>query len=168
MARQRLGQHFLADPAVRERIRASLPLRPNDIWLEIGAGHGEMTQRPRRQRPPRHRRPSRSQKIRPAPRRRPQKARNEWPGCLSSNGVFGPGIGSHWPVGISRLWQHPLLHHFPYPPSFVKLRAQYPFHPRGPSSRNRRTHCLSPVPKRTTETLQDCMRLSMMRVSRGG
>jgi len=44
MARQRLGQHFLADPAVRERIRASLPLRPNDIWLEIGAGHGEMTQ----------------------------------------------------------------------------------------------------------------------------
>jgi 16S rRNA A1518/A1519 N6-dimethyltransferase RsmA/KsgA/DIM1 with predicted DNA glycosylase/AP lyase activity len=43
MARQRLGQHFLADPAVRERIRGSLPLRPNDIWLEIGAGHGEMT-----------------------------------------------------------------------------------------------------------------------------
>jgi 16S rRNA A1518/A1519 N6-dimethyltransferase RsmA/KsgA/DIM1 with predicted DNA glycosylase/AP lyase activity len=44
MARQRLGQHFLADPAVRERIRASLSLRPNDIWLEIRAGHGVMTQ----------------------------------------------------------------------------------------------------------------------------
>lgn len=44
MARQRLGQHFLTDPAVLERIRASLPLHPNSIWLESDAGHAEMPQ----------------------------------------------------------------------------------------------------------------------------
>ena len=43
MARQRLGQHFLADPAWRARILATLGLRANDTWIEIGAGHGEMT-----------------------------------------------------------------------------------------------------------------------------
>jgi 16S rRNA (adenine1518-N6/adenine1519-N6)-dimethyltransferase len=44
MARQRLGQHFLGDMGWRKRILATLPLRPNDIWVEIGPGHGEMTQ----------------------------------------------------------------------------------------------------------------------------
>jgi 16S rRNA (adenine1518-N6/adenine1519-N6)-dimethyltransferase len=44
MARQRLGQHFLADPAWRARILATLVLRADDTWIEIGAGHGEMTQ----------------------------------------------------------------------------------------------------------------------------
>jgi len=47
---QRLGQHFLADPAWRERI-AGVVLRPRasadaeraGLWIEIGAGHGEMT-----------------------------------------------------------------------------------------------------------------------------
>lgn len=44
MARQRLGQHFLGDPGWRKRILDTLPRAPDDIWLEIGAGHGEMTQ----------------------------------------------------------------------------------------------------------------------------
>jgi len=44
MARQRLGQHFLKNPAWRKRILETLPLRPGDTWLEIGAGHGEMTE----------------------------------------------------------------------------------------------------------------------------
>lgn len=44
MARQRLGQHFLGDIGWRKRILATLPLAPNDIWIEIGPGHGEMTQ----------------------------------------------------------------------------------------------------------------------------
>ncbi|MGH9698548.1 MAG: 16S rRNA (adenine(1518)-N(6)/adenine(1519)-N(6))-dimethyltransferase RsmA [Candidatus Acidiferrales bacterium] len=44
MARQRLGQHFLGNPAWRQRILETLPLSPGDTWLEIGAGHGEMTQ----------------------------------------------------------------------------------------------------------------------------
>ncbi|MGA7855987.1 MAG: 16S rRNA (adenine(1518)-N(6)/adenine(1519)-N(6))-dimethyltransferase RsmA [Candidatus Acidiferrales bacterium] len=44
MARQRLGQHFLGDIGWRKRILATLPLGPNDIWVEIGPGHGEMTQ----------------------------------------------------------------------------------------------------------------------------
>ena len=50
MTPQRLGQHFLADPAWRERIARAV-LRPPPsanakragLWIEIGAGHGEMT-----------------------------------------------------------------------------------------------------------------------------
>ena len=51
MARQRLGQHFLADSSWRKKIaRAirvsgqSLTPAANDCWIEIGAGHGEMTE----------------------------------------------------------------------------------------------------------------------------
>jgi 16S rRNA (adenine1518-N6/adenine1519-N6)-dimethyltransferase len=45
MARQRLGQHFLASEAWREKIaRAVLaPHCKGGVWIEIGAGHGEMT-----------------------------------------------------------------------------------------------------------------------------
>ena len=53
MARQRLGQHFLGDPAWREQIARAIrvsaqSLAPsahdkNFCWIEIGAGHGEMT-----------------------------------------------------------------------------------------------------------------------------
>ena len=38
-----LGQHFLHDPGVRQKILHLLRCRPQDCWLEIGAGHGEMT-----------------------------------------------------------------------------------------------------------------------------
>ena len=44
MSRQRLGQHFLHDLGWRERILATLPLAANQTWIEIGPGHGEMTQ----------------------------------------------------------------------------------------------------------------------------
>jgi 16S rRNA (adenine1518-N6/adenine1519-N6)-dimethyltransferase len=56
MARQRLGQHFLADPGWREQIAQALRVSPQSIsplsstphkpycWIEIGAGHGEMTE----------------------------------------------------------------------------------------------------------------------------
>jgi 16S rRNA (adenine1518-N6/adenine1519-N6)-dimethyltransferase len=43
MARQRLGQHFLSDPAWQNRILEKLPRAPGDVWVEIGAGHGELT-----------------------------------------------------------------------------------------------------------------------------
>jgi 16S rRNA (adenine1518-N6/adenine1519-N6)-dimethyltransferase len=43
MAPQRLGQHFLKDEAWRARILRSLAPRLDQVWLEIGAGHGEMT-----------------------------------------------------------------------------------------------------------------------------
>lgn len=53
MPRQRLGQHFLADLGWREQIarairvspHSTLPLAADDqhCWVEIGAGHGEMT-----------------------------------------------------------------------------------------------------------------------------
>jgi 16S rRNA (adenine1518-N6/adenine1519-N6)-dimethyltransferase len=53
MARQRLGQHFLADLDWREQIarairvspHSTIPLPPDKehCWIEIGAGHGEMT-----------------------------------------------------------------------------------------------------------------------------
>jgi len=44
VAGQRLGQNFLSDPAWRERIAALLPVRGDEMWVEIGAGHGEMTE----------------------------------------------------------------------------------------------------------------------------
>jgi 16S rRNA (adenine1518-N6/adenine1519-N6)-dimethyltransferase len=56
MARQKLGQHFLNDAGWREKIaRAirvsahgmespSIPAVQNYCWIEIGAGHGEMTE----------------------------------------------------------------------------------------------------------------------------
>ena len=53
MPRQRLGQHFLADLDWREQIarairvspHSTVPLSKDDqhCWIEIGAGHGEMT-----------------------------------------------------------------------------------------------------------------------------
>jgi len=43
MARQRLGQHFLSGPAWQKRILGTLPRGSDDVWIEIGAGHGEMT-----------------------------------------------------------------------------------------------------------------------------
>ena len=55
MARQRLGQHFLHDAGWREEIARSVGIsgHPSELsattaqnacWIEIGAGHGEMTQ----------------------------------------------------------------------------------------------------------------------------
>ena len=44
MPRQKLGQHFLSNPAWRERIAQTLPTAPDSTWLEVGAGHGEMTE----------------------------------------------------------------------------------------------------------------------------
>lgn len=44
MTGQRLGQHFLASEAWQARIRAALGTQTRDPWIEIGAGHGEMTQ----------------------------------------------------------------------------------------------------------------------------
>lgn len=56
MARQRLGQHFLGDPGWREKIARAIRVSPhgmqpapqsasgNYCWIEIGAGHGEMTE----------------------------------------------------------------------------------------------------------------------------
>jgi 16S rRNA (adenine1518-N6/adenine1519-N6)-dimethyltransferase len=53
MARQRLGQHFLGDPAWREQVARAIRVSaqsmvPNlrdeeSCWVEIGAGRGEMT-----------------------------------------------------------------------------------------------------------------------------
>jgi 16S rRNA (adenine1518-N6/adenine1519-N6)-dimethyltransferase len=43
MARQKLGQHFLSAPGWQKRILDTLPRGANDPWIEIGAGHGEMT-----------------------------------------------------------------------------------------------------------------------------
>jgi 16S rRNA (adenine1518-N6/adenine1519-N6)-dimethyltransferase len=54
MARQRLGQHFLADLHWREEIARAIRVSPHSAvplpaedghsWIEIGAGHGEMTE----------------------------------------------------------------------------------------------------------------------------
>jgi 16S rRNA (adenine1518-N6/adenine1519-N6)-dimethyltransferase len=44
MPRQKLGQHFLQSPAWRERIARTLPADANATWIEIGPGHGEMTE----------------------------------------------------------------------------------------------------------------------------
>jgi 16S rRNA (adenine1518-N6/adenine1519-N6)-dimethyltransferase len=39
-----MGQHFLGDPGWRKRIFDTLPRNAEDRWIEIGAGHGEMTE----------------------------------------------------------------------------------------------------------------------------
>jgi 16S rRNA (adenine1518-N6/adenine1519-N6)-dimethyltransferase len=39
-----LGQNFLGDAAWRKRIVEVLPIHAGDTWVEIGAGHGEMTE----------------------------------------------------------------------------------------------------------------------------
>src|ERR1700746_2624678 len=44
MARQRMGQHFLRDLGWRKRVLATLPRDNSDTGIEIGAGHGEMTE----------------------------------------------------------------------------------------------------------------------------
>jgi 16S rRNA (adenine1518-N6/adenine1519-N6)-dimethyltransferase len=54
MARQKLGQHFLADRGWREQISRAIHISPRaapasapadpHCWIEIGAGHGEMTE----------------------------------------------------------------------------------------------------------------------------
>jgi 16S rRNA (adenine1518-N6/adenine1519-N6)-dimethyltransferase len=58
MARQKLGQHFLSDPGWREQIARAIHVSPHAAemgprssadaqdycWIEVGAGHGEMTQ----------------------------------------------------------------------------------------------------------------------------
>lgn len=56
MARQRLGQHFLADAGWREQIARAIGVSPHSTvdtavvqaqpycWIEVGAGHGEMTE----------------------------------------------------------------------------------------------------------------------------
>ena len=59
MARQRLGQHFLADAGWREQIARAIDVSPHSTlrlssadlaavpaycWIEVGAGHGEMTE----------------------------------------------------------------------------------------------------------------------------
>ncbi len=45
MTRQRMGQHFLTGESWLERILAALPREKDETWIEIGAGHGEMTRR---------------------------------------------------------------------------------------------------------------------------
>lgn len=44
MSPTRLGQNFLADANWRSRIASLLEARSCDTWIEIGAGHGEMTE----------------------------------------------------------------------------------------------------------------------------
>jgi 16S rRNA (adenine1518-N6/adenine1519-N6)-dimethyltransferase len=39
-----MGQHFLRDLGWRKRTLATLPPDNGDTWIEIGAGHGEMTE----------------------------------------------------------------------------------------------------------------------------
>lgn len=44
MSPEKLGQHFLADASWQERIASAFRIG-DGVWVEIGAGHGEMTAR---------------------------------------------------------------------------------------------------------------------------
>src|SRR6202521_2063854 len=44
MSPEKLGQHFLADASWQERIARAVRI-DDGVWVEIGAGHGEMTTR---------------------------------------------------------------------------------------------------------------------------
>ena len=43
MSPEKLGQHFLTGAGWREKILAAIRPPAGSVWLEIGAGHGEMT-----------------------------------------------------------------------------------------------------------------------------
>ena len=43
MSPEKLGQHFLTGGGWREKILAAIRPAADGVWLEIGAGHGEMT-----------------------------------------------------------------------------------------------------------------------------
>ncbi len=43
MSPRRLGQNFLTDAGWRARIADTVRGGPGDVWIDIGAGHGEMT-----------------------------------------------------------------------------------------------------------------------------
>ncbi len=43
MSPEKLGQHFLTGEGWREKILAAIRPAADGVWLEIGAGHGEMT-----------------------------------------------------------------------------------------------------------------------------
>lgn len=42
---RRLGQHFLSDPAILDRIVQAIDPQPDDVVLEIGTGRGSLTRR---------------------------------------------------------------------------------------------------------------------------
>ena len=42
-ARKRLGQHFLHDPAVIDRLVETIAPKPKDNIVEIGSGRGALT-----------------------------------------------------------------------------------------------------------------------------
>ncbi|UCH62695.1 MAG: 16S rRNA (adenine(1518)-N(6)/adenine(1519)-N(6))-dimethyltransferase RsmA [Fidelibacterota bacterium] len=42
-ARKRWGQHFLTDPNLIRKVVATIDPQPEDVFLEIGPGHGELT-----------------------------------------------------------------------------------------------------------------------------
>ncbi|MGH9679165.1 MAG: ribosomal RNA small subunit methyltransferase A, partial [Candidatus Acidiferrales bacterium] len=44
MSPEKLGQHFLTDASWQDRIARALRIEKG-VWVEIGAGHGEMTRR---------------------------------------------------------------------------------------------------------------------------
>lgn len=44
-SRPKLGQHFLSSPRYCQRIAESIPLAPDDLVIEIGAGRGALTKR---------------------------------------------------------------------------------------------------------------------------
>jgi 16S rRNA (adenine1518-N6/adenine1519-N6)-dimethyltransferase len=44
MSPEKLGQHFLTDASWQERIERAIQIN-SGVWVEIGAGHGEMTTR---------------------------------------------------------------------------------------------------------------------------
>src|ERR1700719_3764296 len=44
MSHEKLGQHFLTDASWQERIERAIQIN-SGVWVEIGAGHGEMTTR---------------------------------------------------------------------------------------------------------------------------
>ncbi len=44
-SRRPLGQHFLVDANANQRIFTELHPQPDQVWLEIGPGHGELTRK---------------------------------------------------------------------------------------------------------------------------
>ena len=146
MSRQKLGQHFLNNPAWQNRILDKLPSAPSDIWIEIGSGQGQLT----RHLSKRARRlvavetdPLLAENLRKeiaAPSHRMAQRRNRRGRCS-----FARSTPSRTPSRsrrkreIPRLREPALLHHVAHSPPSLPMGRPYRLNPHRHPTRSRRS-----------------------------
>ena len=163
MARQKMGQHFLSSPGWQKRILDTLPLGADDLWIEIGAGHGEMT----RLLAAKGRRviaieadPRLAANLQEAVRARP----DEWPGVeIVAGDVLDARSREIGRRKIPRLRKSALLHHLADSPPAVRLREPDRLDSRRDAIRSRRANRGAP---RTPRIRISFRRVPVLRAAR--